>query len=289
MSGHHTVLAICPHADDAAAFFGGTLAKFSDQGWKVVFVRVTDDCKDSVGSSLAETRRTNKEQLHTAAKYLGVDEVVELGYETDSLADVSKVDLRERFVYLYRKHRPYTVISFDPFGLHEGNMDHIVVAQAAEEAFWVSCFDLHHAEHFSEVGVTPFCVCERWYYGRDLPGANHVEDVTNYMESCLDALCAHDMMMRNLINQLRMQARTWGKTIPVVEDAFVGDIRPLLRQFLYSRAQQVAASAGLPEGHYGESFRITRFGLFEDLFLSQGVPIEGALPSPKRRVFGEED
>ena len=289
MTQSHTALAICPHADDAAAFFGGTLAKLSAEGWNVILVRVTDDRKDSVGSTIPETIRCNTEQLHKAADLLGVDEIVELGYETDCLADVSKVELREKMVYLFRKYRPYAVFSFDPFGVYEGNMDHIVTAQAVEEAYWVSCFDLHHPEHFDEEGVTPFSVCERWYYGRDLPGANHTVDVTEYMETCLDALCAHDTMMRNLVQQMRLQTQTSGNRIPALEEAIDGDLRPLLKQFLYGRAQAVAASAGLPEGRYGESFRITRFGNFEGLFQSQAIPIEGVAPAPKRRVFGEDE
>ena len=52
-----TALVISPHADDAAAFCGATLAKFAAQGWKVVLVRVTDDAKDSVGHSIEETIR----------------------------------------------------------------------------------------------------------------------------------------------------------------------------------------------------------------------------------------
>jgi LmbE family N-acetylglucosaminyl deacetylase len=285
----HTILAICPHADDAAAFFGGTLAKFAHDGWNVVLVRITDDCKDSVGSNIADTIRINTKQLLAAGECLGADEVVELNYETDALADVSEVDLREKVVYLFRKYRPYTVISFDPFGIYEGNMDHIVVAQAVEEAYWVSCFDLHYPQHFDEGGVTPFSVCEQWYYGRNLPGANYIEDVTDYIEASLDALCAHDMMMRNLVSQLRLQAQTWGKIVPTLEDAQDGDLRPLLRKFIYGRAQAVATEAGLPEGRLAESFRVTRFGGFEELFQSEGIPIEGAISAPKRKIFGEEE
>jgi N-acetylglucosamine malate deacetylase 1 len=285
----HTLLSICPHGDDAAAFFGGTVAKFAAKGWNVVLVRVTDDSKDSIGSTITDTTRLNREQLHEAAKLLGVGEVVDLGYQTDCLGDASRVELRERLVYLLRKYRPYTVISFDPFGMYEGNLDHIVVAQAVEEAFWVSCFDLHHPEHFEEDGLAPFSVCERWYFGRDLPGANHVEDVTDHLDANLRALCAHDMMMRNLINQLRLQAQTWGKKIPALEEAFAGDIRPLAKQFLYSRAEAVAKKNGLPEGRLGESFRVIRFGDFEELFQAAGLPIEGVPVGPKRAIFGEAD
>jgi LmbE family N-acetylglucosaminyl deacetylase len=42
-------MVISPHAGDAAAFCGGMISKPADQGWKVILVRVTDDCRDSVG------------------------------------------------------------------------------------------------------------------------------------------------------------------------------------------------------------------------------------------------
>ncbi len=106
-----TAMAIIPHADDAAAFCGGTLAKLAHQGWRVILVRVTDDCKDSLGLTREETVRRNRAQLHEAARILGAAEVIELGYETDCLADASEPALRERIVYLLRKHRPYAVFS----------------------------------------------------------------------------------------------------------------------------------------------------------------------------------
>ncbi|MFQ3659968.1 MAG: PIG-L family deacetylase, partial [Anaerolineae bacterium] len=92
----HTVLVICPHADDAAAFCGGQVILFARAGWRVVLVRVTDDRTDSVGLSVEETIRINTEQLHAAAQIMGVAEIVELGYETDALSEISHGALRER-------------------------------------------------------------------------------------------------------------------------------------------------------------------------------------------------
>lgn len=283
MSTQHrlTALVVSPHADDAAAFLGGTVARFAAEGWKVVLVRVTDDRKDSVGLSVEEAIRENTAQLHEAAALLGVSEVVELGYETDQLAEVSEVALRERFVFLFRKYRPYAVFSFDPFGLYEGNLDHVVTAQAVEEAYWVSCFDLHHPEHFQE-GLEPFSVCERWYFGRHLPGANHAVDVTDYLDTSAAAMAAHRTMMRNVIQQYRLQARTWGRTIPLLEHAFHEDAAPLLREFLRMRGEAVAQQFGLAEGRLAECFRLQRFGDMEGLFQATGEPIAGA-PEPPRR------
>jgi len=277
-----TALIISPHADDAAAFCGATLAKFSGQGWRVVLVRVTDDTKDSMGLTLEETKRRNTAELHRAADILGLSEIVELGYETDCLADVSEVALRERIVYLFRKYRPYAVFTFDPFGWYEGNMDHVRVAQAVEEAFWVSCFDLHYPEHFEE-GLEPFAVCERWYFGRHLPEANHAEDVSEYMEKKVDALCAHETMMRHTMNQYRLQLQTWGRRMPWLESSMQGRMRPLLALFLQEQANGVAEAFKLGPGRMGEAFRLVRFGDLEPLFQQLSEPLPGAA-EPVRRA-----
>lgn len=278
----HKAMVICPHADDAAAFCGGTMAKFAAEGWRVVLVRVTDDSSDSIGLSREETVRVNTEEMHAAANIMGITEIEELGYETDTLADVSKVGLRERFVYLFRKHRPYAVFSFDPFGINEGNMDHIVTAQAVEEAYWVACFDKHHPEHFAE-GMRPFSVCERWYFGRELPGANYAVDVTDYMEQSIDALCAHREMMRNTVNQLRLQVDTWGRRSDVLDHAVETDLRPLLGQFLQGRAMAVGEAFGLGEGRMGEAFRYVRFGDLEPLMQAATEVLPGREAAPHRK------
>jgi len=127
-----TAMVISPHADDAAAFCGATLAKFASQGWRIIMVRVTDDRKDSVGLTIEETIKRNTEEMHNGAKHLGVSEIVELGFETDCLADVPFTKIRERIVYNIRKFKPYAVFSFDPFDRYENNLDHIRVAQTVK-------------------------------------------------------------------------------------------------------------------------------------------------------------
>lgn len=268
-----TVMIISPHADDAAAFCGATIAKLANQGWNVVLARVTDDRKDSVGLTIQETIARNKEELHKAAAILGVREIVELGFETDTLADVPLGTLRERIVYLFRKYKPYAVFTFDPFGLYENNQDHIRVAQAVDEAFWVSCFDKHYPEHFAE-GLAPFSVCERWYFARQLPKATHYEEVSSTIEQKIEALCAHREMMRNTINQYRLQLKTWGKRVPWLDESFEGDMRPLIAMFVQGQAKALAVEAGWDaDKRLAEAFRLERFGDLEALFQSMAEPL----------------
>ncbi len=278
----HTAMVISPHADDAAAFCGGTLAKFADQGWKLILVRVTNDSKDSVGLSLEDTIQHNTEELHNAANILGISEIIELGYETDCLGDVSKVELRESFIYLIRKHRPYAVFSFDPYGIYENNLDHIVVAQTVDEAFWVSCFDKHHPEHFEE-GLKPFSVCERWYFARKLPEATHGEDITEYLEKKVEALCAHREMMKNTFNQYRLQLETWGRRLPWLEDSMAGDMRPLLALAMQLQGNAVGEEFKLGPGRMGEDFRLVRFDDLEELFQGLAEPLSGSEEAPQRK------
>lgn len=101
----------------------------------MVLVRVTNDATDSVGLTREETLRANAAELREAAAALGIFCIEELGYETDTLADASEVDLREQIVYLIRKYRPFTVFTLDPYASYEPNRDHVRVAQAVEESF----------------------------------------------------------------------------------------------------------------------------------------------------------
>lgn len=276
-----TAMVISPHADDAAAFCGGTLAKFAGQGWNLVMVRVTDDCKDSVGLTVEETIKRNREEMHEAARRLGISEIVELGFETDCLADIPLTSLRERIIYNFRKFRPYAVFSFDPFGLYEGNLDHIRTAQAVEEAYWVSCFDLHHPEHFRE-GLKPFSVCERWYFGRELMHPNHCEDITAFADKKIAALMCHKTAMKNLLNQYKLQLESWGKKVALVDHSMNVDMKFLVSVYITEQAKAAARNFKLEDGKMGESFRLVRFGDLEELFQLSGELLPGAEEPPKR-------
>jgi LmbE family N-acetylglucosaminyl deacetylase len=255
-----TVLVFAPHADDGSIFAGGTLALMSDAGWRVVVVRVTNDALDSFGVGRDETIRVNTEQMHDAMAHLGVTEFVELNYETDVLGDVSEVELRERIIHLYRLYRPYTVMSFDPFGMfHENNQDHFKVAYAVDEAFWTSMFDKHHPEHFAE-GLEPHGVFERWYFARRLVEVSTAIDISSVVDRKIAAVAGHELCMRNMVKQILMQAQTGGLSLPAVERALHGPLEPLISHLVRSGSASTGERHGLA---YAEEFRVVRFGGLE--------------------------
>jgi LmbE family N-acetylglucosaminyl deacetylase len=278
-------MVISPHADDAAIFCGGTMAKWTAAGWDIVLVRVTDDATDSVGLTMEETVARNRTELREAAAVLGIETIEELGFRTDYLSDVAPSTIRERMVYMLRKHRPYAVFSFDPDGRYEGNLDHKVTAMAVEEAYWVACYDLHHPEHFEE-GLASFTPCERWYFARELPEVTRAEDITDFLATKIEAVCRHKTQLAAVANLSRLQVRTWGRTSPLLEAAIAGEVQPIVEMAMTSGAQAAAAAGGLPEGRAAELFRVVRFGDLEPL-MGQITEVDpDAEPAPQRPWLG---
>jgi LmbE family N-acetylglucosaminyl deacetylase len=270
-----TAMIFSPHADDTAAFCGATLAKFAAQGWQVLIVRVTNDASDSWGLTREETILRNTDELRKAAEILGVAEIIELDYETDTLSSIPELELREKFVGLIRQYRPYAVFSFDPMGLYENNQDHIRVAAAVDEALWVAAFDKHYPDQI-EGGLDPFSVCERWFFGRTLSHPNHAVDVTEFMPQKVQAMAAHHTMVKHMLRQYQMQLETWGKRVAWIDESLNLDHKELVATFLQEGANAVAAEFKLGEGRMGEVFRLERFGDLEDLIQGMGEPIPGA-------------
>jgi LmbE family N-acetylglucosaminyl deacetylase len=271
---HGTVLVICPHADDGALFCGGLIIRFSQAGWRVILVRVTDDRTDAINLSYDDTIRINTEQFNDAARILSA-ETVELDYVTDCLGDVSRVELRERFIRLFRQYRPYAVVSFDPYAQYEPNLDHVVVSQAVEEAYWTATFDKHHPEHLNE-GLAPHSVCERWYYARQLPKINCVVDIADVIETKIAAAAANVEMIRNTLNQTRLQLQTAGRAVALLDQAIeTGEVEPILQLWLEGRGRQWGSQYGLD---YAEVYRVERFGGWEEFIQRESLPITGVEP-----------
>lgn len=265
------VLLVVAHADDVALFLGGTVAAWSDANWRVVVVRVTDDRWDSVGADEASTIVANRAEFEAAAAVLGVAEIVELGYPTDVLGDLSEVELREHVIRLVRTYRPYALVSFDPYAMYgEDNQDHVKVAVAVDEAFWTSQFDLHHPEHL-RAGLMPHGCYERWYFGRRVIDVTDVIDVSGTLARKVDAACCHRTMLTNYANQLRLQAQTGGWRLPAADDVLhSGDVRPLMEPLVRASAERTGSRHGVAAA---EEFRIVTYGGIEELLHLMGEPL----------------
>jgi LmbE family N-acetylglucosaminyl deacetylase len=263
-----SVLIVVPHADDLALFIGGTVALWATRGWKVVVARVTDDGLDSVGHDIPATRTANQTEFERAAALLGVSEIIEFGFPTDTLADVSEVALREQIIRAIRTVKPYALVGMDQFVYGaEDNQDHVRVAAATAEAFWTSQFDLHHPEHLAE-GLAPHGCFEQWYFGRTPVQVTDVVDISETVENKIAAACAHQTMMRNFFHQLQLQAATGGWEIADVDRCLAtGDVSPLLSDMVRGGSARTGVRHGL---RYAEEFRVITFGGLETLLTARG-------------------
>jgi LmbE family N-acetylglucosaminyl deacetylase len=252
------VLVVVAHADDLALSLGGTIIRWSDAGWRVIAVRVTDDRWDSVGLTEAATIEANRAEFQWAAETLGIAEIVDFGYPTDTLGDASEVTLRERIIRQVRTHRPYALVTFDPYAMYgEDNQDHMLVAAAVDESFWTSQFDLHHPEHLAE-GLRPHGCFERWYFGRRVIDVTDVIDIGDVFDRKVEAALCHSTMLTNMVNQFRLQGRTGGWELPAVDAALSsGDLRPVIDPMLRRRAEASGQGRGVA---LAEEFRVVRFG-----------------------------
>lgn len=255
---NRTILVVVAHADDPALFLGGTIARWTENQWNVIVVRVTDDRWDSVGKDESTTIRDNSAEFQSAMQILGVSHIIDLGWPTDTLGDASEVALREQIIRLIRMHTPHTLVTFDPYSrFAEDNEDHKLVANATDEAFWTSQFDKHHPEHERE-GLRPHGCFERWYFGRSVGEVTDVVDIGGTLEKKILAVCAHKTMLMNFANQLRLQASTGGWSVPLLDEVLsCGNVALLMEPLLRAGAARTGAQYQISAG---EEFRVVRFG-----------------------------
>lgn len=237
------LLLVVAHADDPAIFVGGVLALLARAGWRIHALRVTDDRWDSVGLDEDETIRLNAAEFREAAAVLGIASVEDLMWPTDVLGNADRVALRETIIRAIRRERPYGLMTFDPNALfHEDNLDHKVLAEAVDEAFWTAMFDKHHPEHTAE-GLEPHGCVERWYFGRVVPAVTHVFDTTTAIDTQMDAVGRHRTPLANMARQYALQARTAG-----LDATRVAAVTEDLAGWVTARLRAAAARKGAPFG-----------------------------------------
>ena len=155
------VLVIAAHPDDIEFVVAGTIAKWVRAGTHVAYVLATsgDAGTHQIGITRQELARIREAEQRAAARAIGVDHVVFLGYPDGEVQPT--LELRRDLVREIRRFRPDTVICFDPTRLFVGGMyinhpDHRAVGQAAVDAVSpTAAMPLAFAEQLVEEGLKP--------------------------------------------------------------------------------------------------------------------------------------
>jgi LmbE family N-acetylglucosaminyl deacetylase len=184
-----TYMLVVAHPDDSEFSAGGTVARLTEAGKRVVVIQVTSGNKGSADPEAdpARVAATREAELREATNRVGVSELVCLRCMDGEL--MPDLDLRERIVRMIRTHRPDVIITHDPFRPYALHPDHRAVGLATTDAVYPTARDpLYFPEHYRE-GLQPHKTAEIWYAGPEQP--DKVIDITETFDRKIFALKAH--------------------------------------------------------------------------------------------------
>jgi len=188
-------MVIFAHPDDAEISSGGVIARWIAAGCEATYVLCTNGGAGTADRSLtpAELARKRADEQRAAADFMGVKNVVMLGYPDGELEDTR--EFLGDVVRALRQYRPHTVLVHDPYRTHGfQHRDHRKAGIAATDAVYPYARDhLHFAEHITKDGLEPHRVRELWYWGMDQP--NVIVDVTDSVDRQIAALIRHESQM----------------------------------------------------------------------------------------------
>ncbi len=188
------VLVISPHPDDAEYGVAGTVARWTQEGKKVVYVVCTNGDKgttnpDMKPEDLIEIRK--KEQL-AAADVLGVSEVIFLGLPDQGLEETPQ--FRKQIVRLIRQYRPEIVVTVNPYRRYIWHRDHRITGQVVLDAVFPYARDHLAYPDLIEEGLQPHKVKEMLFWASE--DINYRSDITATFDLKAEALRCHRSQMQ---------------------------------------------------------------------------------------------
>ncbi|MBI4551189.1 MAG: PIG-L family deacetylase [Candidatus Latescibacteria bacterium] len=245
--------AIQAHADDIPLYCAGTVAKLIDEGYTAYLIQTTNDEKCGPTHSSGDTILRNEREVEELGRALGFSDVFFLGYRNHLMDEASPIELRLRFIFLFRALKVDTVFTFNPWGHGEENPDHWMTAQAVEAACWMAGMNKDYPEHRAG-GITPHGVRDK-YYWVVRPGQpyNRVVDISPYIEKRIDALRVNTTQGPAGSGGSRLRARLaqQGLRLPALGDDDETADREYIRLFCSTAARQLGQEYGLD---YAEPF-----------------------------------
>jgi LmbE family N-acetylglucosaminyl deacetylase len=185
-------MVVFAHPDDAEISSGGVVARWIAAGCEVTYVLCTNGQAGTGDRSLtpAQLARKRADEQRAAADFMGVKNLVMLGYPDGELED-TRAFLGD-VVRALRQYRPHTVFVHDPYRTQGfQHRDHRMAGIATTDAVYPYARDhLHFADQITGEGLEPHRVRELWYWGMDQP--NVIVDVTDGIERQIAALIRHE-------------------------------------------------------------------------------------------------
>jgi LmbE family N-acetylglucosaminyl deacetylase len=130
------LMCVLAHPDDETLGMGGVLAKYASEGVQTYLVTATRGergWKDGPYPGPEEVARHRTEELHAAARTLGIRQVGFLDYKDGELDRADVEEAACKIAQYIRRVRPQVVVTFGPDGVY-GHEDHIAVSQLTTAA-----------------------------------------------------------------------------------------------------------------------------------------------------------
>ena len=196
MLNQSEVMVISAHPDDAEFGAAGSVAKWTREGRRVVYVVCTSgekgtDSTDITPEQLADIRE--KEQKNAAA-VLGVSDVVFLRYPDQELEDTSH--FRKAIVRQIRMHKPEIILTSDPYRRYIWHRDHRITGQVTLDAVFPYARNLPAYPDLIEEGLMPHKVKKILFWGTE--DVNLRVDITETFDLKLAALKCHQSQIVQL-------------------------------------------------------------------------------------------
>jgi LmbE family N-acetylglucosaminyl deacetylase len=190
------VLVITPHPDDAEYGVAGAVARWTGEDKEVVYVVCTSGDKGTSEPNVtpAELGKIREEEQRTAARLLGVKDVIFLRHADQGLEDTP--EFRKELVRLMRRYRPTTVVSADPYRRYVWHRDHRITGQVTLDAVYPYARDHLSYPELLEEGLYPHKVSEILLWGSE--DVNYRVDITKTFHLKLAALRCHRSQVGHL-------------------------------------------------------------------------------------------
>ncbi len=183
------VMVVTPHADDAEFGVAGTVARWTREGKDVIYVVCTNGDKGTcdVNMKQEELVKIREQEQLSAAKLLGVREVIFLRYPDQTLEDTP--EFRKEIVRQIRKYRPEIVVSADPHRRYLWHRDHRIASRVTLDAVFPYARDIYSYPDLLEEGLQPHKVKEVLLWASEEP--NYCTDITETFNIKVAALRCH--------------------------------------------------------------------------------------------------
>jgi LmbE family N-acetylglucosaminyl deacetylase len=194
------VLAILAHPDDPEFTSGGTITFWRRSGAWVGYLICTGGDKGSDNTEISTqilTVTRQVEQRRAAARF-GIDTVEFLGHEDGALQHT--LDLRRELVRAIRRHKPDTVLCFDPTTRYLGETyiqhpDHYLSGEAALAAIYPASRNARTFPELLREGLLPHTVQQVFMTASNTP--NRWFDIGSTIDEKIAGMLEHTSQVKN--------------------------------------------------------------------------------------------